>query len=151
MANRQSNVPALLVVLGVVLALSGLWYWHTNWSSCGRKRVDAAMAQLQAVARRWDDASRLAGSTSRIALAAPVAELQSIKRDADATGVPTCVVASKNELVASMNSVIDAYLTFMSDSDADFEVQSHFRKAAEHRSNFASNLNGVYDCAPSCP
>lgn len=151
MSNRQSNVPALLAVLGVVLALAGAWYWYSNYSACGRKRIDTAMGQLQGLTRRWDDAEKLASTTSRIALSTPVSELQSIKRDTEAAVVPPCLAKSKSELVASMDGVIDAYLTFMGDSDAESEVQSHFRKASEHRANFGSEINAVYECAPSCP
>lgn len=151
MSDRKSNVPALLGVLGVVLVLAGAWYWYTNYSGCGRKRLDSAMGQLQGLARRWDDTEKLASTTSRIALSTPVSELQSIKRDTEAAVVPACLSKLKSELVASMDAVIDAYLLFMGDSEAEFEVQSRFRKASEHRSNFRSKINAVYDCAPSCP
>ena len=127
--ERHSNIPVLLAILAAVLGAYGAWYWYTNWTACGRKRIDQASQRLTGIATRWDDANKLASTTSRIALATPVAELQEIKREANSLSVPACLSKAKADLVSSMNATIDAYLTFMGDASSDIEVQGHFREA----------------------
>lgn len=62
---------------------------------------------------RWDDAVKVASSTSRISLSMPVTLLQDIRRDAEKLTLPPCMDGAKESLVHSMNSTIKGSMAFM--------------------------------------
>lgn len=78
---------------------------------------DKGVDQLNAIESRWDDAHTLASSTSRIALATPVSNLQEIKRDLAQIEISECLIPAREALSAYMDSHINNFLKFMSDSD----------------------------------
>lgn len=69
--------------------------------------------QLSRIASEWDDAVKLASSTSRIALSSPVSQLQRIRRDLQAQSWPDCATNAKSLLMRSMDSTINGFLAFM--------------------------------------
>lgn len=73
---------------------------------------------LDEVAFEWDDAVDIAVSTSRMNLAGPVGELQSIRRDvARWDEVPTCGEDAHIALLVHMETTIDVMLEFMTADD----------------------------------
>lgn len=70
-------------------------------------------APLISLYRRWIDAERLAGATGRIALSTPVASMQALQREAEATRVAACVVKAKENLVKLIGGSVEAYIQFM--------------------------------------
>lgn len=74
--------------------------------SKSNKAVDAAYA-------RWIDAVKVAESTSRIALSAPVTTLQSIRRETQELTVAPCMDAAKSALLRSMDTTIEGFFSFM--------------------------------------
>lgn len=70
-------------------------------------------AALLDVYRRWIDADRLAASTSRIALAAPVERLQALRREAVSMKVPACAERSLAALQALLSASAEGMLQFM--------------------------------------
>ena len=76
-------------------------------------RETAAMKELDALLSRWNDASKIAGATSRIALAGPVSNLQNLKREAENLAMPECLDGGGASLVKSMDNTVQAYLVFM--------------------------------------
>lgn len=70
----------------------------------------SANKALEAVLTRWDDALRVANSTSRVNLATPVATLQAVRRDAEALTLSPCMDPAKEALVASMQHMIDGFI-----------------------------------------
>ncbi len=87
---------------------------------------------------RWQDASNVAGTTSRIALSAPVANMQAIKRDAENLEVPPCLAAGKTEMVKGMQLTIEGYLEFMANTEkqGDMKLYFKFEAAKPHFVNF---------------
>lgn len=78
----------------------------------------------------WDDTSRVADSTSRIALANPVQNLQRIRRDLDAMQLEGCLKESQGSLSSAMEIIIDAYIGFMADKDLGvYYAKMQFDKA----------------------
>ncbi|QIL81760.1 hypothetical protein G7047_18945 [Diaphorobacter sp. HDW4A] len=69
-------------------------------------------APLLALYRRWADAERLAFSTSRIALAMPIANLQALKREVEAMDVPSCLNQAKGTLDRLIGKSNEAVLQF---------------------------------------
>ena len=105
-----------------------------------------SLKQFDDVMLRWDDASRIAGSTSRVALAQPVAVLQALHREASQLQAPPCLAQGKDAMVGGMRESVDAYLAFMLNSDkmGAFSAQSHFEAAAPLFLKY-------YDLRKTCP
>lgn len=74
---------------------------------------DKAVLPLNEVYARYKDARTVAGATARIALATPVSNMQSIKREADALVVAKCLTFAKSILTGGMLNVNAAYVDFM--------------------------------------
>lgn len=74
---------------------------------------DRAVLPLNDVYARYKDARTVAGATARIALAMPVSNMQSIKREADALVVAKCLVFAKSLLTGGMLNVNAAFVDFM--------------------------------------
>ena len=97
------------------------------------KKKDVVQASLKAVddmLTKWDDAIGVAQVTSRINLATPVTNLQTIKRDTEALIVPPCLNEGKNKLLEAMKTEIEGYMAFMSSAD----VGKHIAAAATAKS-----------------
>lgn len=90
---------------------------------------------------RWDDAVKVASTSSRIALPAPVGVLQAIRRDAEQLSVPPCMDQAKAQLVLSMESTIKGFLVFMRNELKLGEVlaQADFDEAAKHMADFKTS------------
>jgi len=82
-----------------------------------RELLEKAGKDLERLHSRWKDASALAGSTARIALATPVASLQAIRREASEMVVPECLDSPKAALLEGMDKEIEAYMKFMQDAN----------------------------------
>lgn len=82
-----------------------------------RSDYERSADAFRAMHAKWTEASRVAGVTARVALSGPVATLQSIRREATAMALPTCLQDARNMLGKAMQQEIDAYITFMADAD----------------------------------
>ena len=78
-----------------------------------RDSLTMALKAFDDVVLRWNDAVKVAGTTSRISLSGPVATLQAIRRDAEKITAPPCLDAGKVELLKSMSSTEQGFLVFM--------------------------------------
>lgn len=101
---------------------------------------------LDAILMKWDDAVKLAGNTSRIALSTTVATLQDIRREAAGLTVSPCMDQAKAQLVESMQSTIDGFIVFMRNELklGDVMSQDKFKDAA---SSFAAFKTGRSACS----
>ena len=89
------------------------------------------MEQLDSIEQRWIDMSTLISSTSRIALAPQIANLQEMKRDLNAIEVSECLTPAKIELSEYMEMEIEIYLKFMADQLSDSYALSQKQKMQE--------------------
>lgn len=80
-----------------------------------KKVLEKATADLNRLRERWRDASELAGSTARIALANPVAALQALRRETTEMVVPACLDDAKAELSDAIDQEIQGFMAFMQD------------------------------------
>jgi type II secretory pathway pseudopilin PulG len=81
-----------------------------------KSQNDALKSSLKTVddlVSRWDDAVKVASTSSRIALPGPVGILQATRREAEQLAVPPCLDEAKVQLVKSMNNTIEGFLVFM--------------------------------------
>ncbi len=78
---------------------------------------------INGVARRYDDARTLAGSTPRMNLPPIIKDPQEVRRNTEDLVLPTCASKAKVALVAYMNADIEYLLAFLSTkSDAELKV-----------------------------
>lgn len=96
-------------------------------------------AQLQSLAREWDDANKLAGQTPRAALAQQIQNLQAIRRKVQDLQPPPCAVTAHQDLAGSMDAAVDAYLAFLGQKP-DTEVQAAFQKASTLMDAFTKDI-----------
>lgn len=89
----------------------------TQYTSIDLEKEDRA--KLDDVMSRWNDASIVAGSTARIALSAPVKDLQSIRREAEKLTVTSCLTRAQANMLVGMDAEILGYIKFMGNSKAD--------------------------------
>jgi len=95
-----------------------------------RTSVQKATDGLDALYKRWKDAALLASSTSRIALAVPMASLQAIKRDAEALEVSACFTPAKERLISGMAAFIEGMVAFMQDATIGKTIAEGMANAA---------------------
>lgn len=84
------------------------------------KKKDVVQVSLKAVDAmlvKWDDAIGVAQVTSRINLATPVTNLQTIKRDTESLIIPPCLNEGKQKLLEAMKTEIEGYMAFMLSAD----------------------------------
>lgn len=94
-------------------------------TSCTQKDARTAMAAFDPLVTSFDDQTRLAQSTSRIALSGPLGQMQETRRNAQSATLPRCAEPARTRLVAAMNDRIDEFLAFAADqSDSIVQRQS---------------------------
>lgn len=84
---------------------------------CAPENIEAEIQKIHAYMREFDDASTLAASRPREELAASIADLQRIRREAEDQSTPACLAALKTHQVSHMNSVINTLISFMGGAD----------------------------------
>jgi hypothetical protein len=144
-----TNLITGFAVLCIVLIAGGVG-WHYFYGPCGVTRVQTASEKLTDQNQAFDDAYNIASSTSRIALAQPVAELQSILRETEIVPVPACMEVAKTELTLSMDAAVKGFLAFMAD-ESDSEIGALFDVSVDHLMRFSDEMLAVDDCKPFCP
>lgn len=100
--------------------------------------LSASNKSLDALLARWDDAVKLANTTGRIALAPPVAALQTLRREAGDLTMSPCMDPAMEMLEKSMQSTIDGFIAFMRNElkIGDILAQGKFEEAAQEFSAF---------------
>lgn len=90
-----------------------------------------ALKRFDDIVIRFNDANRVASSTSRIALSQPVATMQSMHREASQLSAPPCLALGKEDLVTGMKEIVDGYLIFMQNpaKKGDELAQQYFKAA----------------------
>jgi len=111
----------------------------------GRER-DALVASKKAVDdlfMRWEDAARVASTTSRVSLSGPVTNLQALRRQAEQLVVAPCMDRAKSSLVEGMGHTIDGFLEFMQNryQAGDRLAKPHFDFAATSLADFQNTRN----------
>ena len=84
---------------------------------CASENIEAEVQKIHAYMREFDDASTLAASRPRQELAASIADLQRIRREAEDQVTPSCLAALKTHQVSHMNTVINTLVAFMGGAD----------------------------------
>lgn len=104
--------------------------------------------QIEPLARRWDDANKLAGQTPRMQLAVQIASLQAIRRDVQDLKPPECSKAAQTALVGTMDATIQGYVDFLAQRP-DSVVQASFKTAGEQMLAYGQALAVAKGIAPT--
>lgn len=131
---RQSIIPPLLLSLAILLAACGNTPSPTPDTQiivitatlppvtntpdpCAAENIQMEVQKIHAFMREFDDASTLAASRPREELAASIADLQRIRREAEDQPTPTCLATLKTIQISHMNTVINTLVAFMGGAD----------------------------------
>lgn len=121
-----------------------------EFGTCGTKLVLDAKNKIHDILARWSDADQVANSTARIALAGPVTNLQTIRREFEALSAPPCMKQVMFYYSTSLDSTIQGYIAFMGKS-ADVVVNGHIETASSYMSKGTNAMQEIMACAPDCP
>ena len=84
---------------------------------CASENIEAEVQKVHAYMREFDDASTLAASRPRQELAASIADLQRIRRNAEDQVTPPCLATLKTHQISHMNTVINTLVAFLGGAD----------------------------------
>ena len=84
---------------------------------CASANLEAEVLKVHKYMREFDDASALATSRPRTELSDAIANLQSIRREAEDQPTPSCLADLRTYQVSHMNTVINTLIAFMGGSD----------------------------------
>ena len=77
------------------------------------RRLSGQRSTVLAILNKWDDALKLAGITSRIALTQPLSQMQAIKREMEELKTNECLEKATKSATAGMNDAIFAFEMFI--------------------------------------
>jgi hypothetical protein len=104
--------------LGVVVLLGLVLLMASCQSNCPRKETQAYLDATEGNLQAFSDLVQRADSTARIALSPLVGEMQALRRDQQDTEVVPCVEEIQKKVLFGMQSFVDAFLDFMSDTES---------------------------------
>lgn len=110
-SNAHTDGGDMKLILKVVLIFAALFGGAAVYQNTQKK---ASIKQAELLVSRWQDASKIAGSTSRISLPGPVKDMQQIIRDTESFEPQgACLDEAKKLMLNSMKKELDLYLRFM--------------------------------------
>lgn len=148
--QRRITTAGVIItaVIAVALVFAGLFIWRANYGPCGRVRMRQATAEVQVLLTHWDDASSVAASTSRIALAAPISELQAIRRDLEGRELPVCMQKWQRLTLDGFAYSIEGYLAFMGNDEKTTEKMMIL--GSQQLVFAAEEMDRLTNCIPNC-
>lgn len=93
-----------------------------------RAQIRSYITELAPLMEDWDNAIKVAGATSRIALGGQVQRLQSIRRNVAAVKPPVCAQSVHQNLVELLDLAIQGFLAFMS-QEPEADVSRYFERS----------------------
>lgn len=136
MLARLAALVLALILVACESPVAGLG--ATPTPTCEVQAV-AYAAQIQSIAREWDDANTLAGQTPRASLSAQIDRLQAIRRKAQDETPPSCATAAHTALVGAMDKTIEGYLAFLGQKP-DSEVSALFQQAGAQMTTYTQEV-----------
>ncbi len=118
--GKEKGFNLLVLLLVIAVAMGGAVWWKLNkkWQQEAAIEAERTAVLLQIldqvrVGERWLAALSLAESTPRVALAGPVGKLQELRQEVAKQKVTGSLIDPTGDLLASMDLIIDGFLTFM--------------------------------------
>lgn len=128
----------LTALVVAILAFGGIVSFALSKNDpyiCSKKQREEIIAKLNPLIDDWDDANSLASSTSRINLAVPVSNLQSVQKQIRNLDSPKCAKPVIDQALDMTEETINIYLLFMQDEE-DFVVNSKLSNVRGSQSLF---------------
>jgi hypothetical protein len=88
------------------------------------KKISEQKEKILLILIRWDDALKLAGMTSRIALAEPLSQMQAIRRDMEEIKPNDCFIKATNLATKGMNNAIFGFEMFIKYPNSPHDLTS---------------------------
>jgi hypothetical protein len=126
----------IVTVIAAALLLSACSI--PGFASCADQSTEF-FGKVEPLARRWDDANKLAGQTPRMQLAIQISNLQAVRRDVQDLTPPECSKPVQTALASTMDATIQGYIDFLSQK-SDSTVQASFAKANEQMVAYTNAL-----------
>lgn len=149
-APRKPGRSLLVTGIALAILLAGGLGWNYYYGPCGVFRVRSTTEEFSTLIDEWKDALDLAGATPRMTLSGPLAEMQSVRRNAENLEVPACMRHIHTNLISGMDNALEGFYAF-GQQKPDTVVEGYFRSANGILQNVADGLIAVSNCAPSCP
>jgi len=115
MKQQIRGISFVMVFVVLAAIAGGAWKYNAYRAQQKQEALKQALKTVDEFVSRWEDAARVAGVTSRIALTAPVTAMQNLKREASALVMPACLNPAKASLDKSITNTIEAYMVFMTE------------------------------------
>jgi hypothetical protein len=142
--QRLNNLERGVIVIGIIALAGGAslgvrfgieQFQHAQVKAkaeqvCSTADGKQVFSLLKEFSGEWDDAYKLAGSTSRMSLPPQIANLQTIRRKVENQSWPECATKAHEHLIGGMDASIDGYIMFL-DSDNDESLVGLKFKASE--------------------
>lgn len=128
MKRARIRGMSILKFVALLVALVGAYatwsaYQKSHLRAAHQAAVAASIANMDKAQSQWVDAMRVAGAAPRVALAGPVAGLQSIRQTVMGLDVPDCLIPNQQHLVRGMDAGIDGMLAFMRNDLPKYELE----------------------------
>lgn len=114
-------------------------------------QAESFVEDVEALFDDWDDATRLADNTARIALSGPVQQLQEIRRAVNDLDPPACAEPVQRAFISYMNFTIDGFLAFMAEEPHEKQFEDAQVKLDLFIREFADLKAGAMPYGPNTP
>jgi predicted negative regulator of RcsB-dependent stress response len=109
------------IILLAILAFGGYFGVKKYQKTQEIEATKASMAKIDAIYSDWKEANKIAMSVPRIALAAPLAKLQEIKKRVSDVPAANCAAEAKSKLIGAMDMQINGFLAFLQQESSTAE------------------------------
>lgn len=134
----------VLIILAVFVGCSTAVPAHSQNTNCPISQVQSANSEIKSNWSKFQDEVSIADRAARISLPPIVEKLQSLRREGESITVPTCMLTLKQYMINAYQSIINAYLNFMSGGSADTS------QAMAAVQKFSNEANRIASCLPNC-
>jgi len=146
------SVWSILVVLA--LLVGGAAYKYNSDQTAKREAIAAdersyteSLAALTAATTKFDDALKVAQSSSRISLAGPVGQLQTAMRETESLKVHTCLAEAQDVGVKRMKELLELFFVFMRNG-SEVTQKSHAQAADKYLWDYMAKVKICADSRP---
>lgn len=106
----KSNVQASQTIAMTASTPAEVELKEINYELEDKRKIDV-------IKQRWNDSRRLANSTSRIALAPIIKDMQAEKRELESLTVTHCLTPAKEKLLEAMDLNEKSFVAFLNDAE----------------------------------
>ncbi len=118
-------------LFGLFILLPAMFMYVSMGRVCKTLDNKVAFEEFDQILEEWNDAVKLASSTSRMNLSNQIGQLQSIKRETENADWSECSQGAATFLVQSMDKKIEAFILFLDSDISESMIQSKMSESDE--------------------